>query len=145
MKTQSVFDDCDLHPQVLDWLEEVDEDLQHATLLVWLCNSGADGQLRKRYAKQWWSEFLPERVTLAALISSDLSQFVSELSGRLQGSFGQSNQQGGEAQRSVLLKLIGLGEPDQRRILATLEQQASVCCTFVRADQDAKRKEQKNG
>lgn len=128
-----------LHPSVDDLLADCEEDLQRATLLVWLCHVGADGKLLNKYRKTWWSEFLPERVILCALISSTVSAFVAELCGRLQGRIGQGNEQGGHDQRAEFMKLCGLPEAEQRRIMDCLERQATVVCTFVRADQDARR------
>jgi hypothetical protein len=111
---------------------------------VLLCHAGHGWDLRgnRRLALRWWSEFLPERVTLAALTSGSLAEFTAELCRRLRGTVGDRYDAAlGAAQREAWRRLLALPEGRQRHVLDALEAQASVCVTLVRAHADARRRQ----
>lgn len=136
-----------IDPSLLDLWEQLDSDTQAATALVFVCHAGHGWDLGKHrnIALKWWSEFLPERVTLAALTSGTLAEFGAELCRRLRGQVGSRWRDGGEAHRQVWTELIGLPEGRQRRVLDVLETQASVCVTLIRANADARKQRGDDG
>lgn len=132
-----------LHESLHPIWTDLDPPLQIATALVAVCHHGADGELRGKMAKTWWSQFLPSRVILAAKVSSSLSAFCAELAQRLQGQIGATNDRGGEQHRTVAAMLFALDAETHEDVLDVLESQAVVCATIIRASGDAWWKERR--
>lgn len=137
--------DIGLHASLCEIWDTLDNSLQTATALCLLCHHGVDPKLRRDQAKTWWSGFFPDRIVLCSRISSSLSEFASELTVRLQGQIGGTNDAGGERHRIVAASLFGLPEETQSEVLDALERQATVISTIIRASLDGWRQEKSSG
>jgi len=124
----------------MDWPEKLqpfyeamDPHQKIGSELVVLLNAAASGGFKSQYRRRWWT-ILEERTKLCAMMSTDLRQWSSCLSSRLEGKVGRNKDH-----RRRWAEIVGSEEVDHHRVLDALEHDTPVLVGFAQGYSDARR------